>query len=252
MRVLAVALAFSFSSCGGVTTVDICVKLPDPPPCWPEELKDCPYVLRYLEEPGSVGELVVAPGNEEAYLTISKLPVVPVTAVPQYGTPPAAVRPCGAVYPADLGQDGTLRLSWEEGFLAELCLRCAGSGDHLQAVHIEKLRSFISKRSDGNPWLLDPAAISSAIAGGTLSARSLKTLPRSDVMLQAAPGRWVSGNPTNCTPVECHGTLILSGLPQGVHSYFALGDEGRIDISIVENGWIAIDMSATTGSSGNW
>jgi len=155
------------------------------------------------------------------------------------------------VYPVDLDSHGELPLRWEEGFLAELLLRCAGAGDHLQAVNVKKLRSHIADRSEGNPWRLDGRTLSSALACGRLSLRNLKLLPSGDVELEAAPGRWISGNPMIEVPVESDGRLTLRELPEGIHSFFLLHGTGRIDISVSESRWQAIDFSAKAGSGGS-
>ena len=210
-------------------------------------------MLRYLEAPGSIGEVEVQPGVKEVQLRIPRLPVVPVSAYPVFGAPPAAVKPSGGVYPSHLDDAGVLSLSWENGLLAEVLIGCAATGDAMQAVNVDKLATELSKKSGGNPWLLDGDMVKRAITRGNLAYNSLRLLPRYEVTMEAASGRWISGNPLTPLPVDCPaGSLTLSGLPEGLHTYFPAGKPGRIDISVTQEGWSAVDMVTGAGSNGKW
>jgi len=249
MKLIAPLALLCLSSCGLGLYTTVCVQLPPPPPCWPEKLSTCGYVLRYLREPGNIEEIVIPPDTTEARIRIRKLPAVPVSAVPVYGSPPASLRACGAVFPDEDDSSGVLKLTWEDGFLAGVLLRCASVSRAVQAVNITKLKREIRKRTDGNPWLLDPGALESAIVDEKLTSRSLKLLPCRDIALDAAPGRWISGNPLLPLPAVCDGTLALNAIPEGIHTYFLLRGEERIDISVTAEGWTAICPARGTGTS---
>ncbi|MBN1686535.1 MAG: hypothetical protein JW852_07755 [Spirochaetales bacterium] len=247
------AASFLLSSCAFFEYIDITVELPAFPPSWYAGVPSSGYVVRYLEATGSVGTVEVKAGVKLVRLRIPRLPVVPVAASPVAGTPPAALKPCGGVFPGQVDSEEVLRLSWEDGFLAEVLLGCAVSGDAMQAVNLHKLAAELSEKSGGNPWFLNGDTIMRAIAGGTLSYGSLRMLPVHDVTIEAAPGRWVGGNPLAAAPVDCPaGKLILAGLTDGLHSYFLIGGGARIDISVASGGWTAIDPVTGAGSSGRW
>ncbi len=253
MKLLAVLLFACLLSCGVSTHTEIVVEFPPFPPFWPEELVSAPMELRYLEGPGRVGEVVLAPGVRQTRVRIQKLPVVPFAASPSFGEPPAALGSCGGVYPADCPEHGEIVvLTWEEGFLADMLVSCAASGNAVQAVNVEKLQSEIMERSGGNPRLLQAATLRSAIVNGTLNYRSLRLQPVYEVSLEASPGRWISGDPLSPLPIACDGVLRLSGLSEGMYSFFLLGGSQRIDIHLSATGWTAVHFAREAGAAGNW
>jgi len=252
MKKCLAAAFLCLTSCGVFTYTDIYVEFPAPPPQWPEMFTGCRYVVRFLGAAGSVAEIETGPGAGGVFLRVPKLPVVPVSAAPLYGEPPAAVRPCGGVYPFHLDGEDTLRLTWDSGFLAEALLCSAGAGDSMLAVNVEKLEAEILEKSEGDPWRLDGDAIRAAIADETLSYRSLRLLPCLDVTIEAAAGSWTGGNPLSPVPVVTAGTtLFLPALPVGVHSYFLSGGAERIDISVTQRDWTAIRPVKGDGTGGS-
>ena len=252
-----VTIVFLLQSCGFINYTEITVELPQPPASWPAELTGGVFVVRYLESGdlsgGTIGEIEIGSQVRSLRLRLPNLPVVPVVAVPVYGNPPAVLKPCGAIYPSQKKEGERLGLTWAEGFLAELLLTCASSGGSMQAVNTPKLQFELLGRSDGDPWRLDVHELLTAVVSETLSYRSLKLLPAHEVTLEAPPGRWISGNPLRRRPVEgAHGVVVFADLPEGVHSFFRAGGNGRIDISVEPDGWTAVYPVTGGGSTGNW
>ncbi len=254
MTAILIAVAsFSLTCCGALDSVEITVELPEPPSLWPSKLSAGSYLIRYLESARSVGEIEVAPGIRSVLLRLPKLAVVPVIALPQFGRPPAVLHGSGAVFPRQLEEGDRLSLTWAEGFLAQLLLECAVSGDSMQAVNTPKLQLELLDRSDGDPWRLDFDALKSAIVNETLAFRSLKLLPRHDVTMEVKPGIWIGGNPLSLSGIDCtSGEAVFSDLPEGVHSFFLVDGNERIDISVRSTGWTAINTVTGAGSTGNW
>ena len=258
MVALLIAIVILFLPCCGVLDyTEITVELPEPPPLWPAKLTDGVFLVRYLESAdfstGVIGEIEISPGSRSVRLRLPNLPVVPVIAVPRFGIPPAALKACGAIHPRQLADGDRLTLTWADGFLAQLLLECAASGDSVQAVNTPKLQLEILKRSGGNPWRLDTHALKMAVVNETLAYRSLKLLPSHDVEIEAAPGRWIDGNPHSLTPVErLSGDAVFPDLSEGVHSFFRVDGNDRIDISVESTGWTAVYPVRGGGSAGNW
>ena len=248
---------FFFPCCGVFEYTEVTVELPRSPSGWPDYLTDGIFVVRYLDSANiarpTVGEIEIGPGANSVCLRLPNLPVVPVAAAPLYGTPPAELKPCGAIFPGQLKEGKRLRLAWAVGFLAETLIDCAGTGSSMQAVNPLKLHREILSCTDGDPWRLDGDALKAAVESETLSYRSLRVLPLYDVVIEAAKGDWVHGNPLSRSSVEWQdGKVVFSGLPEGVHSFFRLGGIERIDISVGPSGWIAIYPVTGGGSAGNW
>ena len=132
-------------------------------------------------------------------------------------------------------------------------LDCAASGASIQAVNTVKLQLALLARSEGDPWRLDMETLKAAITNQTLASMSLKLLPTHDVMTQAAAGRWVSGNPLSTIPTVSLGqSALFAELPEGVHSFFLVDENERIDIAVDSKGWTVIHPVNGGGSSGNW
>ena len=253
MIIFIIFALFSLSCCGVLDCTEVTVELPAPPALWPAELKAGTFLVRYLESAGSIGEIEIGPGNRSAQLRLPNLPVVPVVAVPRFGRPPAALKASGAVYPRQLKEGEKLTLTWADGFLAQLLLECAVSGDSVQAVNTPKLQLGLLDRSDGDPWRLDARALKTAIVNETLAYRSLKLLPRHDIALETLPGKWIGGNPLSLSLIDCSsGEAVFTDLAEGVHSFFLVGGSDRIDISVSSSGWTAVNPVTGGGSAGNW
>jgi hypothetical protein len=251
---LLIVIAFcSLSCCGVLNGTEILVELPEPPAHWPAKLTAGKYIVKYLESKGSIREIEIDPGNRSVLLRLPSLPVVPVIALPQFGSPPAELKACGAIYPGQLKEGDRLALTWAGGFLAQMLLECAMSGDSMQAVNTPKLQQEILDRSEGNPWHLDPRVLTTGIVDETLAYRSLRLLPRHDIVVEALPGRWISGNPLSFSLINCpSGEAIFTDLAEGIHSFFFIDGNDRIDVSVSSTGWTAVNPVTGAGSTGNW
>ena len=252
MRCCVVAIALIVcGACGLSFTDTIVVDLPVPPDSWRRTIIAEGVSVSYLTGDDTVVTIDLAPETRSATLRVPKRSVVPVVALLSTDDPAAVLLPAGAVYPWHLSEDGTLRLEWEHGFISNVLLSCTAS--RAQAVNVAKLTDAIVEASSGNPWSLDPSKLRGAIERGQLNSRSLSKLPVFDLEIEPAQGRWISGNPLDSDIMESSGfLLVLSALPEGVHTLYNTETRERIGIQADLDGWTVVFSSRGAGSTGSW
>ncbi len=232
-------------------TDTIIIDLPAVPAIWEPTIATEGITLSYLAGDDTIRSVDLAAGTRHAELRIPKRSVVSVVAVFRTADASAVLMPAGAVYPWHVSDSDRLSLSWQHGFVSSVLLSCTAS--RAQAVNVAKLTDIVLERSSGNPWILDPAILRKAIEMGQLDSRSISKLSVFDLEVLGASGRWVSGNPLDTSILESSGsTLLLSGLPEAVHSFFCIDSGERVDIAADTDGWAVVFPNRGTGSTGMW
>ena len=133
--------------------------------------------------------------------------------------PPSALRlrPAGAVVPLDIGDDGVLQVTWEDGVLATLILDLWRGGANPWLVNIERLDRELRQRTGTDPWSLDRGAILAALQAGEMSVSVIRPHRKHLVNLSLPPGRWVWWDPW-AAPLHSNGsTAFAIQLPAGYH-----------------------------------
>ncbi len=123
------------------------------------------------------------------------------------------LKAAGGVYPLHREPNGTLSVSYENGYLAELLHDLLGRNPGaVRNLNIGRLEREILERSDGNPWQLDREAILRRLSSGSMRADAIRLLPATAVKLELLDGAWISLNPLE-PPL---GPTLLDGPASGV------------------------------------
>lgn len=233
--------------------IELHLLLPPPPSQWA-----CFGALDYLilvpepseEEPFTT--VRVPAGSNAVRLTVGKRTNLPLLAYPLLEDRPDLLRPSGGVYPLDLEKGDVVRLSYRDGFLAELLLPMCAAGDLLEALNVSRLRRETWDRSLGDPWSLDREAILETLLYGSMRSGRIRRRPSFELSIEVPAGTWVAGNPF-IAPIlapPARPLLELHGLPTGVHRFFRNDD--RIDVAVTEQGWLSVDRATGAAESGRW
>lgn len=146
-----------------------------------------------------------------------RVPKEKITAVSYVLSPVPGLRlkAAGAVYPLHRDTNGTLSVSYDHGFIAEL-LHDLLSRDPgaVRNVNLARLEREILHRSQGNPWQLDREAILRRLTGGAMRADSIRPLSGMTVELELVEGQWLSLNPLELSLEPPFEVMLLPGEPQ--------------------------------------
>lgn len=130
--------------------------------------------------------------------TTLKVPKERITAVSYEISPRPGLwlKSAGGVYPLHRESDGTLTVSYENGFLAGLLHTLLRRNPGVvRNLNIGRLELEILQRSRGNPWHLDQEAILRRLSTGSMRADSIRLIPGSLVNLELLNETWISLNP---------------------------------------------------------
>ncbi|MEW5815268.1 MAG: hypothetical protein AB1798_07745 [Spirochaetota bacterium] len=166
---------------------------------------------------------------------------------------PAGLLPAGGLFPLHRDSDGSLRLSWEYGFVAELLLNLLIHGVPIEAINTPRLITEIVNRAEGDTWSLDSSRIARSFSLGGFRADYIKKCETHKLTVDGLTGRWISGNPF--FPVfsaDERGIINFSGLYNGFHRFFQQGSRDIMDILITDNEWFILKHWLETGESGLW
>ncbi len=129
------------------------------------------------------------------------------------------LKAAGGVYPLHRARNGTLTVSYENGFLVtllhDLLSRNPGA---VQNLNIGRLENELLTRSQGNPWQLDREAILRRLSSGSMRADSIRMMTGTTVSLELLEGTWLSLNPLEPPLEQAPGSpfevMVLPGEPQ--------------------------------------
>ncbi|MCA1754559.1 MAG: hypothetical protein LC641_07680 [Spirochaeta sp.] len=129
--------------------------------------------------------------------------------------PGLRLKAAGGVYPLHREPNGTLSVSYDNGFIAglvhDLLSRNPGA---VRNVNIARLELEVLQRSQGNPWQLDREAILRRLSGGAMRADSIRPLSGMTVELGLVEGGWLSLNPLELSLEPPFEVMLLPGEPQ--------------------------------------
>jgi hypothetical protein len=213
---LCVLLSCSFAP----GAVDRPVSLPPAPPLWISELGQPQWLIRWYGPDGLERSLWAASGDEPLLDLPDSVPV-PVLAYPCWpgrGIGPGIVRPAGAVFPFDAGDD-RVELAWRGGpaanFFRELLLAGGPSDRRPERFDWPRFRSLLESdavdaavRED--PWTVDwrTVAIRTRVSG--FDSRRLR--PRdAEIFRYPSPGNgpWLRSSPFAVREVAAVGGVLV-------------------------------------------
>ena len=169
----------------------------------------------------------IGPDARASEIRIRKGAAVPVALYPN-----GNLKPVGGVFPLDLADGSTLRLSKEEGFLADILLSLQAYSSRIEGINIPRLQHEIMETCGGNPWSINSETLKTAIILGSISVYKIKREEYLPVILQNLPGEWISDNPfSEKEESDSDGTLYLNVYP-GIQSFFNPGTGSRLYLDV--------------------
>lgn len=232
------------------------VRLPEVPLGWTET--EIFFSLRYPGDHGAVQwKRDLHPGGV-ASISLERGSPVPVAAYPHFSHLPAPVpgmRCAGGIYPFDGGREEPLRLTWKDGFLAELLLRLSPEGR--APLNIGRLREGITEAARGDPWGLDGERLIGALVFHRFTSSTLKNAPLYPWPLPSGRETWWWGDPLLDgadwgDPPEGPPPPGVVRLYPGIHRLTAPGGEEGLSLEITEEGWRGVEHPGGEGCSGEW
>lgn len=204
------------------SSVDLAVHLPQPPDHWQAAFPEINFRIIY-PNPESCGfREQLVDGSENLILEIPKDSNIPILGYPILPGETAALPPAGAVYPMDCAPANThIRLTWEEGVLAEILYRLDRGGMDCAAINVIRLRQQIHERCPGDPWSLDLDRICLELASGKFHLTDIRPATSRDLLIAPGPGQWFLESPFH-RPVAAgaDGSLHLEAVTLGGHYLF--------------------------------
>lgn len=216
------------------------ISVPAPPDAWTEAFGPLSFVVTWPVSAGKLERQLFDPGSTRVE-RLPKRATVPVLAYPLLGTRTTSLLPAGALFPESLGDDGTLKLRWADGHAAAILTKLIGAGENDSGGAVSRLNSArlaeeMWKRSDGNPWKLDGAAIIRGLEAGAFRATIIRRKESYPAALTDIGSVLVSANPLDpsYTP-DALGTVALS-LTAGAHRFFSADGSTTVDVTMDTDG----------------
>jgi len=210
------------------------VLMPEIPGHWYRRFGEIYFTLYYPDINGEMITSVLAPGENECTINLSKIMNCPIIVQP-YGAG-FTLKPAGAVYPWHMDmQERVLHVTWEHGFTARLLKECYEIGFDISRFNAQRLMSEINDKSEGDPWKLDFHYITEKIAGGNFRVTDIKPLPVKDFRLAAGKGSWFFLSPFSTVfTIEDGELFCFENIPSGNHRLLRLDSEQWYDIFLSE------------------
>ncbi len=205
------------------TTIILTVELPQIPGHWREAFGDISFLLTFPNPEGGVSEKIIPSRSDQLEIRILKRNNLPVLVYPLVKNQTITLPPAGSIYPLLLsgGESEILRLTWKQGFAAQIIFRLWLSGMDVSGLNSERLTREITARSGGDPWSLDFAGIVLKLSQGDFRVTAIKKTAGWNVELIPGEGLWFLESPFSI-PVrkEMNEILLLENLPRGFHRLF--------------------------------
>jgi len=237
------------------STVEVEVLLAPPPAAW-RELGSFGHLVLLPSDDATavVVEVETESGEKSLRIRIEKRTNLPILDYPVFAGRTDLLKPAGGIYPLSLDERGRLRMSYREGFLAEMLFPVSRAGELLEAVNTERMSREIWDRSAADPWVIDREAILGTLLYGSMRSDRIRRRPSFDLSFDAAPGTWFGDDPfLGPFFVDSEQSSIeLKGIPTGVHRFYRSheGAFDRIDLMVREDGWLLVTTGAV--GSGRW
>ena len=166
------------------------------------------------DNPGEKEILSVPPGETEIELRICKGSAVPVAVYSASGGKPA-----GGIFPQTLSGGMKLRVSPENGFLAELLLSLLPENERLEALNVVRLMEEIKGKGVGNPWSIDSELLKISLILGSMAEYRIKQMETEEYRIGDMAGNWIPANPfLKGVYSDLSGNLTLTLYP-GINDY---------------------------------
>ena len=236
LLVFPVLLSFS---CGFLNELNegLILVLPDPPARF-AAFGPHRFLLTCRDGGGNEKSWETKVGEKEIRLELRPRPSFPFLAEPLFGGRKGLLLPAGGLYPQGVDVEGKLRLSWEDGFAAEILLLAEARGFPLAVFNAERFFREARERGAGNPWRLDRKKILETLAALSFRADRMSPAKAYSVQVPGLEGDWFSWNPL-LEPFSRgeDGEVVFGAFPPGFHRFFRSGGiTERLDVQIEENG----------------
>ncbi|MCK5675192.1 MAG: hypothetical protein KAH95_17560 [Spirochaetales bacterium] len=220
------------SSCGIFTDFrTIEVSLPDEAPPWFIATENQIGKVIYPGESGYI-ESSTIDWNKDFSIVVEKGSIVPVACYPS-GT----LKPAGAFLSMDSENGKTLKLEWENGFLADLLLEMIEKNVPIEHINIRRLYEEIKTECNGDPWSINREILEEAIIYNTLSVYKIRQGDQIDIVLPLE-GLWISDNPFYPPIVsDPQREWFLEGIYPGMHRFQNPVTKEYLDILIGDGGY---------------
>lgn len=236
------------------STLDFFAALPNLPPEVSEAIGGIRFRVSFPSLDGGVLRTWVPEGVEGISISTPAKSVVPVLA---FAVPTRSgggeLLPAGGIFPLHLDPGGSLILSWIGGFETQILHDLAAAGFPIEAVNAHRLSESVRLKSENNPWRLDRRAIINGFLYGGLRESSIRLYTDKHLTLPISDGLWYRDNLIESTPLLAEGEgLKISGIRNGMQSFFKQGLEEWIDLYCDDSGWSLFNRTKGTAITELW
>ncbi len=201
-------------------SVALQVILPQAPQHWQAAFPSLRYRI-VIPDPAGGGctQLYAAGQGEAPVVELPKIGNLPLLAYPEVPDRGLELPPAGGLYPLDCDiTTSRIRLSWEQGMVAETLARLWSRGVSCSGLNTPRLRREIEERSNGDPWTLDLNRLLTSLAGEEFRVTDIRPAACRDLVLDPGAGLWFLESPfRRPAAVEPGQALGLSSVPLGFH-----------------------------------
>jgi hypothetical protein len=218
-RLLA-SLPALFAGCSFYSrSVALQVVLPQPPRHWQAAFPSLRYRIVIPDPAGGCTRLYTAGQDRAPVVELPKLVNQPLLAYPEVPDRGLELPPAGGLYPLDCDlTTSRIRLSWEQGMIAEILARLWSRGVPCSGLNTPRLRREVEERSNGDPWSLDLNRLLAALAEGEFRVTDIRCAACRELVLDPGAGLWFLESPfRRPAAVESGEELKLSSVPLGFH-----------------------------------